>query len=174
MLAAAADLLVEGGPTAVTVDAIVAASGVAKSTIYRHWESRDEILRETIVHLVPTIAEPQRDLGFEASLRAIVGGIVETFVDPEWARVLPALLLLRQLQPDFALVEEDIRHRHVEVLRAVLAKGAEEGRVRAGIEPERAAALLIGPLLFAHLTGSLELDAAYADEIVDMFLAAHR
>ena len=44
VLTAATDLLVEGGPSAVTIDAVVARSGVAKSTIYRHWESRDEVL----------------------------------------------------------------------------------------------------------------------------------
>src|SRR5690606_191899 len=37
VLRTATDLLVEGGPSAVTIDAIVARSGVAKSTIYRHW-----------------------------------------------------------------------------------------------------------------------------------------
>ena len=41
VLDAATHLLVTGGPAAVTVDAVVAESGVAKSTIYRHWRSRD-------------------------------------------------------------------------------------------------------------------------------------
>src|SRR5687767_10053529 len=36
VLRSATDLLMEGGPSAVTIDAIVARSGVAKSTIYRH------------------------------------------------------------------------------------------------------------------------------------------
>src|SRR4029077_11891972 len=35
VIRSATDLLVEGGPWAVTVDAVVARSGVAKSTIYR-------------------------------------------------------------------------------------------------------------------------------------------
>lgn len=48
IIRAATDLLVEGGPNAVTIDAIVAQSGVAKSTIYRHWQSRDEVLLAVI------------------------------------------------------------------------------------------------------------------------------
>ena len=57
VLRSATDLLVEGGPSAVTIDAIVARSGVAKSTIYRHWESRDDILVAVIEHCAPDIAE---------------------------------------------------------------------------------------------------------------------
>ena len=66
---AATDLLVEGGPSAVTVDAIVARSGVAKSTIYRHWESRDEILLSVIEQCLPQLATPPDDLPFEPGKR---------------------------------------------------------------------------------------------------------
>ena len=58
----ATDLLVEGGPWAVTVDAVVARSGVAKSTIYRHWESRDELLVEILASCAPDIGPPPPEL----------------------------------------------------------------------------------------------------------------
>ena len=44
VMAAAADLVVEQGPAGLTVDAVVARSGVAKSTVYRHWATRDELV----------------------------------------------------------------------------------------------------------------------------------
>src|SRR5690554_1819280 len=69
VLRAATDLLVEGGPTAVTIDAIVARSGVARSTIYRHWDTRDDVLLAVIERCAPRIDPPGADLDFEASLR---------------------------------------------------------------------------------------------------------
>lgn len=173
MLAAATELLVEGGPAAVTVDAIVAASGVAKSTIYRHWESRDEILRDTVAHLAPSLEPPPAGTGFDAALRGVLRQVVATFNDPEWARVLPALLMLKQLDHDLASVDDDLRRQHVNVLGAILREGEAAGRLRGGIVPERAAAQLIGPLLFAHLSGATEVDDAFANDVVDAFLAAH-
>ena len=53
VLRAATDLLVEGGPSAVTIDAIVVRSGVAKSTIYRHWASRDDVLLDVMESCAP-------------------------------------------------------------------------------------------------------------------------
>ena len=44
LLEAATDLLVDGGPRAVTVDAVSERSGVAKSTLYRHFPSRDDLV----------------------------------------------------------------------------------------------------------------------------------
>ena len=62
---AATDLLVEGGPSAVTIDAIVARSGVAKSTIYRHWASRDDVLLDVIESCAPVLPRPDPDLDVE-------------------------------------------------------------------------------------------------------------
>ena len=40
----ASELLVEGGPAAVTIDAITARSGIAKTTIYRHWPTHEALI----------------------------------------------------------------------------------------------------------------------------------
>lgn len=45
-LAAAYDLLLEVGFGLVTMDRVSERSGVAKSTLYRHWATRDDLLRE--------------------------------------------------------------------------------------------------------------------------------
>src|SRR6187401_1495763 len=83
VISAATDLLVEGGPSAVTIDAIVARSGVAKSTIYRHWDSRDEVLFDVIESCAPTLAPPDPALGFEHAIRAVVDQACTALNDPE-------------------------------------------------------------------------------------------
>ena len=58
---AATDLLVEGGPAALTMDAVVARSGVAKSTLYRHWETRDALVAAMVRltrGLIATVGPP--------------------------------------------------------------------------------------------------------------------
>src|SRR4051794_5710136 len=116
ILRAATDLLVEGGPSAVTIDAIVTRSGVAKSTIYRHWQSRDEVLLAVIESCAPQIPEPDPDTDVVAALRQVVHAMADALNDPEWARVLPALLMLKHHEAGIAAMNDRIEHEQDMVL----------------------------------------------------------
>jgi AcrR family transcriptional regulator len=172
VLRTATDLLVEGGPSAVTIDAIVARSGVAKSTIYRHWESRDDILVAVIEQCAPDINAPDPALGFEQCLRSLMTQFREALNDPEWARVIPALLLLKTHQAGIADLEERLGDHQDDMLATVVAQGIAEGALPADADVEQVAAQLVGPLVFAHLTGRPPVTEQFAQRIVDGFLRA--
>jgi TetR/AcrR family transcriptional regulator, regulator of autoinduction and epiphytic fitness len=173
VLRSATDLLVEGGPSAVTIDAIVARSGVAKSTIYRHWESRDEVLVDVIESCAPVLVTPDPALGFEHAVRTIVDQAYAALSDPEWARVIPALLLLKAQKSEIADLEERIGRHQDNTLEAIVALGVAEDRLAADSDTEEIAAQLIGPLVFAHLTGRPRMTKAFAQRVADSFLRAH-
>jgi AcrR family transcriptional regulator len=170
VLTAATELLVRGGPSAVTVDAVVAESGVAKTTIYRHWTSRDELLVAVFESLIPDVPEPDRDLDFEDALRTTLHATAALTRDPEWRRTLPSLMMLKNHVAAIADIEQSLRDRESAVVIEILRRGVDDGRVRPGFDPERVLAVLFGPVLFAALT-DLEIDDAFIDEIVDRFLA---
>ncbi len=58
VLEATLALLAESGYGAVTIEAVAARSGVAKSTIYRHWPGRVELIRDAFLELKPPHAPP--------------------------------------------------------------------------------------------------------------------
>ena len=93
--------------------------------------------------------------------------------DPEWARVIPALLLLKAHQTEIADLEERIGRHQDETLDAMVALGVAEGRLPAGADVEEIAAQLIGPLVFAHLNGRPRITKAYAGRVADSFLRAN-
>ncbi len=170
VLQCATELLVDGGPGAVTIDAIVARSGVAKSTIYRHWNSRDDVLFDVIERCAPCLEVPDPSHGFEASLRLLVDGVRRTLVDPEWARILPALLMLRNHEHGIADLDERLERDQEKVTKQVLRRGVQEGRLPRDIDMGEATAVLLGPLVFAQLTGTPKLTRKFADRVVDRFL----
>jgi AcrR family transcriptional regulator len=172
VLGAARDLLVESGPAAVTVDAVVARSGVAKSTIYRHWESRDELLVDVMKCSAPNLPVPPDDLDFEAAVRVLVVQVGEMFADPEWACMVPALMMLKHHEDGLAHLDEELHQEQLEVLRAVMERGVAEGRVSDGYRLDEVAAQLIGPLFFALVTGGIVIDRRFCDRVVDRFLAS--
>ncbi len=173
VLRTATDLLVDGGPSAVTVEAIVARSGVAKSTIYRHWETRDDVLLEVIESCAPRISPPEASLLFEDSLRALVAEIRRTLNDPDWARVLPALLALRHQEHGIAALEQRLEKRQERAMEVVLERGLAEGRLHGDVDLDRATAVIVGPLLFAALMGKPEVDEDFCENVVDLFLQTH-
>ena len=174
VISAATELLVDAGPAAVTIDAIVARSGVAKSTIYRHWASRDEVLLDVMEVCAPDLAAPDPALGVEGGLREIGHRIGEMLNDPEWARVLPALLMLKSHAHGVADLEKRMEERQNEVLSTLIRRGVDEGVLVPDAEGPEASAVLVGPLFFAQLTGLVPIDHGFVDRTVDRFLTLYR
>jgi AcrR family transcriptional regulator len=174
VLQTATELLVEGGPSALTIDAIVSRSGVAKSTIYRHWPSRHDILLAVIESRAPRLPEIDPDVDVVTGLRLVVRAAAASLNDPEWARMMPAMLLLRNHEADIKAIDERLELQRHEVLTSLLERAEREGIVTAGLDIPESISHLFGPLLFAYATDSITIDEGFADRIVDQFLAAHR
>jgi AcrR family transcriptional regulator len=169
---AATELLLEGGPNAVTIDGVVTRSGVAKSTVYRHWATRDELLADVFGHVAPELELGDPSLGFEDAVRDLVRRMVRMLSDPHWQRALPALMLLKLHQHDIAAIDQRMQDAQLGVCLDVLRRGVDEGRIRADDDQQLLLTLLIGPLMMASLTGSTELNDVFADRLATHFLTA--
>lgn len=173
VLDAAIELLVQGGPNAVTVDAVVAESGVAKSTIYRHWRSRDELLIDVFRACAPETQPDPTATTFDAALESFVDEVVDNLNDERWARVIPALLMLRVHEPQLADMSDEINEKQDGLAAHVLERGIAEGILEPDIDLGEAATTLLGPLLFAHLTGTVEVDRAFGRRVAQRFRQAY-
>lgn len=174
LLDAATELLVEGGARAVTVDAVSERSGVAKSTLYRHYPSRTELMVAVLQHNMPELEPVDPAADFEDALRSLVRGAAATMADPDWARILPALMALKNTVADVEMLTEADRDKRLASLREVLALGVAEGLVAEDTDPDRTLHLLFGPLFIAAMNGNLETLGSLADEVTDRYLASCR
>ena len=171
VLEAATDLLVESGPQAVTVDAVSQRSGVAKSTLYRHWPSQTALLVDVIRANVPPLPEVDPSLDFEGALRAHLDALVHDFHDPRWRRIMPALFVLkRQIEEVEAINETEMEERK-SLLDQLFRLGVAEGRLPTDLDPSLLMCSLFGPLLFAMLNGMDHKQVA--DHVLRQVLAAN-
>ena len=171
----AEELLMEGGPNAVTIDAVVARSGVAKTSVYRHWASREALLVDLFWHVAPQVelSELARTAaGPHERVRAATRAIAESIADDRWERLLPALLMLKLRSGSIADVERRIREEMVATVGAVLSELVDEHRLTLPAPLPQSIHLLLGPLIMARLIGSFPVDQAFADQVADQFLAA--
>ncbi|MGN6693898.1 MAG: TetR/AcrR family transcriptional regulator [Aquihabitans sp.] len=174
VMEAATELLLEGGPSAITMDGVVARSGVAKSTLYRHWPTRDALVIDVFSHIAPNLPDPDPNLTFEEGLRVLAHSFVAIVSDPYWKRLIPAMLLLKSEMHEIDELNADLQQHQSDVVTPVLECGMHEGWLPEGFDAQCVSTLLIGPILMAALTESTPLTDEFADHCVDHFLAGVR
>jgi AcrR family transcriptional regulator len=173
VIQAAVDIFLEQGVAALTVEAVAARSGVAKTTIYRRWANRDELLLEVFGQFSLGIALPPRNLPPQERVRQVVRGMAVTLATPAWRRALPALLGAGMHRHNLAAVHDRIEAHQARVVSTVVADAIADGALPAETDRGEAVMVLLGPLLMAALMQPDLLTARFADRLVDrLFLAA--
>lgn len=158
VLDAARELLVEFGPRGVTVDAVSERSGVAKSTMYRHWDSRTSLLIDLVQSCMPDLTAPGRGDGFVVALRTHLAEVADALADESYALAIASLITLKRQMPELADAMDAERSSKTEVIETIIELGREEGLFGDEMTASRLMSLLVGPLVF---------DAAFQDGIGD-------
>jgi AcrR family transcriptional regulator len=174
VLEAGVELLVEGGPNAVTVEAVSERSGVAKTTIYRQWDSRGDLVVDVIGEVARSVPAPPPDMPFEPALRMLMRASCDQARDDRLRRAFPALLLAKaQGQPELDRLRSGAQDEQQARLEDLLRRGVAEGHLAPDVTLEDALLQLLAPLIL--ITCDLhDFDDDVAERIVDLFLASHR
>jgi len=172
ILEAAAALLAEEGYAAFTIEAIFARTGVAKTTIYRHWPTRSDLLIAVIEQLgrrldLPDTGTTRDDLLEFFSVRA---HLMEA--DPRQQHVNSVPGLIEAARSDPAVAERSRRSMRnlLDGLRALLERGRVRGEIRADRDLDAMANIVLGAIVIRR--GFLEQAASddYIAEAVDTIL----
>ena len=164
VLTAALELLLTEGATALTPQRLHAATGVSRSTVYRHWPSPHAFL-EALIAVAPLAdREPSGDLA--ADLHAAVDQLCNRLRDRPVAAFLQALVAAAASDPDAA----ELRRRYVEDLMAPFAAALRAAGVERG-EREDAVAAIVSPLLLDALLLDRPTARTRAHRTVDSVVA---
>jgi AcrR family transcriptional regulator len=175
VLEAGVELLVEGGPNAVTVEAVSQRSGVAKTTIYRQWTSREDLVVDVIAEIVSTAPVPPPDMAFEPALRMVIRANCDNARGDRLRRAFPAMLLAKaQGQLGLDRLRSQSEHDQRALLEDLLRRGVDEGHLAPDVTIDDAMLQLIAPLIMITCGFHEFDDDSVADRIVDLFLASHR
>jgi AcrR family transcriptional regulator len=172
VLAATCDALVEDGYAGVTIDGVSRRSGVARTTVYRHWASVPELVLDAVDSLKPPFEAP--DTG---SLRSdaliVLRSLRDALRDSPWGRLLPVLVEAAFREPElFDRQRAFVRERRG-VLRTVLRRGIGRGELHALDELDVVAERLVAPLFYRHLISHDPITDAHLERSLDAVLAAH-
>ena len=166
ILAAARDLLDEGGLPAVTMEAIARRAGVGKPTIYRHWPNAPAVAMAAFLETAtPPVAEglPGRPL---EDLRRQLAAIAAAFA-ARTGRNVKAMIAATQGETELA---KAFRNQFVAASRAegkaLLMRAVATGEIRAEVDLEVAVDLIYGPIYYRLLVGHAPLDREFTDRLL--------
>jgi AcrR family transcriptional regulator len=173
ILAAAAELLLDRGLAAVSMDAVAARAGVSKATIYRWWPTKEALALDALYTEWAAAQPSEVDTGsLRGDLLSLLTPWARVASSRPYGRVIAALLSEAQTDPAYAA---EYRQRVVQPrrdrVRAILARAVERGEIPAATKTEVAIDLLYGPLYHRLLHGHAPLDDQFVEDVVDMALA---
>lgn len=171
VIAAAAELLMEDGPGAITHAAVASAANVSRTTVYNHWPTREDLLRATIDSMDQSMPDAHDLTGvLRHDLGILCQHLVGDLLDDQRAPLI-ANMMERALHDD---VVESVRNQFLAefeaVFRLVLDKAIADGELRLDIDADRAMAGLLGSFLFARFMAADGFDQRFADAVIDDFV----
>ena len=179
ILDATRELLAEDGDVgSLTVEAVAARSGVAKTTIYRRWRDKWELALDAVmIDMLPGFAEPVDVGDTRKELVTFVQAALKNLSTPPSGPAMQSLASRIATDPDLASVyREQVVEPRREQLRPVIERGIARGDLRPGTDVRLVHELLVGPvfyrLLFSGGPIDRKLSTRLADAILDGFAPA--
>lgn len=171
VLEATLALLGEQGFAGLSIDAISRASGVARTTIYRHWSSLGAVVYEAVSSASPTPIDPHSEDPW-ADIGAFVHDLARRLSDSDWGRIFPSLVdAAARDEVIYELQTERSRDRR-SVLGGLVRRAQAAGQLRADADADFLAEMLSGPLFARLFISHLPVDEAFIDRLLGHVLTA--
>jgi AcrR family transcriptional regulator len=165
VLSVTVQLLFERGFGGATVDEISRRSGVAKTTIYRHWPSRIDLLRDACSTLSTPLETP--DTGsFEADVTALTTNLAHILRSAKWTSVLPSIIDAAERYPDIADLYSKLQRGYSAPFETIIQRALQKGELPPTTDAAMLISALTGPLFYRRWFSREPLTDAFAKQIV--------
>jgi len=173
ILEATRDLLGEEGDVgSLTIEAVAARSGVAKTTIYRHWRDKWELALDAVmIDMLAGFANPVDVGDTRKELLTFVNSVVKIWSALPYGPAMQGLVSEIATQPELARVyRELVVEPRRDQLAPVVERGIQRGDLRPDTDVRLVHELLVGPILYRLLLSGGPLDRKLGPRLVDAIL----
>ena len=165
IVTAAFEVVAEHGYDGLTVDALAEHSGVHKTTIYRRWESIDDVLFDAV------IARSEREIPLDqsddpmADLVAMGVSVAANLADPIASAAAAATL---SNPKNRRLVEFSSRFWEIRIEAAsrLVVRAQHEGAVDPDLDPESVVERIVGPIWFRTIVLRKPVEQPFVELLV--------
>lgn len=164
------DLLADTGYLGLSIEAIAAHAGVAKTTVYRRWPGKDELVLDALSRLKgPLATPPGRDV--REDLIYLLEHLRAQWISGVHGRLMHRVSVDGWDRPElYHRFRERLIAPRTRIMLDVLQRGVDEGVIRPGADLRALHELLVSPTLAAAFTHqqlpSRERLAFYVDTVL--------
>jgi AcrR family transcriptional regulator len=170
VLAAVRELLIDEGWEAVSQNRVAQRSGVGRSTVYRHWPDRNDLVREAMDFELRRTRDVVLTGCLRTDLIAALEAIRYEIVEREGSKFLAAMIARAEWDAGAQPVKKALVDRAIETLRTVIDAAIRDGELRQRQDPSLMLSQLVGPLVMRRLVTDESLDHDVVTHLVDDFL----
>lgn len=168
---AAQQLILDEGLDAFNVEAVAAASGAARSTIYRHWPEAHDLLIDTLTSMSRQFTIP--DTGaLKSDLLEGVRTLRPILDDPRTRRLLLDVTRAAAEDPEIERIRARAISERRQPVQVILQRAIARGEIDPDIDLGLALHLVEGPLMSASVLQNMPITDDLAEAIVDRIVKA--
>jgi len=172
VLDATADLVAEVGVERTTIDEIASRSGVAKTTIYRHFNSKQALVVEA-VHACTHIPVVTDTGSLRDDLISCFSGTTKASYDGRLGDMMLSLMDAAQRDPELGRLVRAQTDQRRRFATEVIERAVSRGDLQADVDVDLLVTLVAGPLIYTKLVRRQrvtdELVAAVVDSVLSRF-----
>ncbi|MGP6088136.1 TetR/AcrR family transcriptional regulator [Antarctobacter jejuensis] len=168
-LDAALTILQEQGVLAVTHGSVSAATGISRSTLYRHWPKL-EALRNDAFLLAATSPKftPRTNGPLRTDLLWMMGNLMTALNETPWGAVAPQVIAVAATDARARTVIESFMKDRMTTLESVFAAARDRGELSDAAPVRQLVEMAIAVPYFRKLIAGLPLTPEWLDAHVDM------
>ena len=168
ILGTALRLLVEQGYDAMSIEGVAAAAGVGKTTIYRRYPGKRELVIAAITSIAASLGATDGSGNARNDLRAFFRQTIDVVSRDGLGFAMVGTLLAKEREdPELlALFRARVIRPRVEIARRILAQGIERGELRPDTDVDIVAQVLAGAVFAGRIIGVAE-DDPWLDHVFD-------
>lgn len=166
-------ILLEGGTEGVTLEEVASRSGVAKSTLYRHFGSKEELIATAArgcvtEHPTPDTGDLADDLAF------LFQRYQDTDDAQRFGELLPTLIDAGNRDPKIQAIVDSLLEERRRPLRTVLQLAQLRGEISRDLDLDVAMAMIFGPISYRRLVERREVTPEFKATVVQGAVVALR
>jgi AcrR family transcriptional regulator len=169
VVSAVLNALKEGGYQAVTIDGIARRVGRARTSIYRRWPSKRNLVAYAVVSEMGDDPAPDTG-GIRGDLEAAVGTLLKAFAGPLGQALAGLVADMAQDTDLAATIRREVLAARRYSMSEALERARKRGEARAGLDIELVLDMLTGPFYYRALFGHAPITRDMTRQVVSYIL----